>query len=385
MKEGVQAKPVQRAAPRKDGWSALGTVGAPAEDRLASAMGNLETPPPEVSTDTAVEAAVGLFGLRAVSAQELPGERDRNFLIKTLEGEHFVIKVVHPAEDPAVSALQARLLQHLAARGVPAQTVVAPLEGNEPVLRLAASPPVSCLVRCVTYLPGERLATVMPSSARWRELGRFLSGVDLALADLDEPLANRPFLWDIKHATSLRPLVQYIGDPLRRGRVAAILDMFAAEVLPRLAALPSQVIHNDANPQNVLVADDHICGVIDFGDAVNGPVVQELGVAISYQSLGSPWPSLAAIEITRGYHEAFPLSDEELALIPALVATRLALTTVITSWRSALHPGNAAYILRNKATIDANLEVLTDLSAEREVARFVAAIHAAQPSPEEQR
>ncbi len=348
----------------------------------ALAVGNLESPPPAVPTGEAVRLAGDLFGISVETADRLPGERDRNFLLTATDGSRFVMKVVHPAEDPVVSELQARLLDHLATKRIPAQTVIAPGAGREPVLTLAGPPQIRCRVRCVTYLPGRPLEAVGPSRSRWLELGRFLGRLDLALSDFDEPEADRPFLWDVKRAEQLRPLVDHIRDSLRRRRVAAILDAFADDVRPRLPAMRSQVIHNDANPQNVLVAaeqPERISGLIDFGDAVQAPLVQELAVAIAYQSLAEPSPFCAALDITRGYHEVSSLTSEELALIPSLVATRLALTTVITSWRSALHPENAAYIMRNDTTIEANLALITDLCRETETTRFVTTVLDATP------
>lgn len=342
-----------------------------------SAVDNLEEPPPAVSTAEAAQAARELFGLRVEDVQELPGERDRNFLLSTRQGDRFVMKVVHPAEDDAISDFQTRLLVHLASRDVPAQRVVSPIDGREPSLRLDGPPAVECLVRCVTYLPGERLSDAAPTAARWRELGRFLAGVDRALRDFAHPLADRPFLWDLKRADQLRPLVHHVSDPERRRRVAGHLDAFSDTVRPRLETVRSQVIHNDANPQNVLVAaedPDRIGGVIDFGDAVHAPIVQEIAVPIAYQSLRDPTPFCAAVAITRGYHEVCPLDEDELALIPALVATRLALTTVITSWRSALHPENASYIMRNDVTIGANLDLISALLSKDGAARFGAAV-----------
>lgn len=350
-----------------------------------SAIDNLEEPPPAVPRTEAARAARELFGLTVDDVEPLPGERDRNFLLTIRGGDRFVMKVVHPAEDRAISDFQTRLLIHLGARGFPAQRVVWPVDGREPLLRLDGPSAVECLVRCVTYLPGERLSDARTTPGRWRELGRFLARLDRALEDFAHPLADRPFLWDLKRADQLLPLVRHIRDPQRRRRVAGVLEAFTEDVRPRLARLRSQVIHNDANPQNVLVAvddPDQIGGIIDFGDAVYAPIVQEIAVPIAYQSLRGPAPFSAVVEIARGYHERRPLEDEELALIPALVATRLALTTVITSWRSALHPENAPYIMRNDATIEANLNLISGLLSEDGASRFASAVVEHEPLPE---
>src|SRR5580704_11008892 len=227
-----------------------------AAGRSTSAISNLDEPPPVVSTDAVLRAARELFGLSVVNVQPLPGERDRNFRLFGPDGAQFVLKVVHPAEDPEISEMQARLLRHLHERDIPAQTVVSPLEGRDPVMRLDRSSTTACMVRCVTYLAGERLADVEVTATRLRALGRFLARLDLALSDFVEPRADRPFLWDVKRADQLRPLVEHVRDPIRRERVTSILDMFADDVRPRLRSVRSQVIQNDANPQNVLVETD---------------------------------------------------------------------------------------------------------------------------------
>ena len=335
-----------------------------------------------VSADAVVRAARELFGLSVVKVQPLPGERDRNFRLFGPDGAQFVLKVVHPAEDPGISEMQARLLRHLRERDIPAQTVVSPLEGRDPILRVGRSSTTACMVRCVTYLAGERLADVEVTATRLRALGRFLARLDLALSDFVEPRADRPFLWDVKRADQLRPLVEHVRDPIRRQRVTSILDMFADDVRPRLQSVRSQVIQNDANPQNVLVetdAPDRISGVIDYGDTVHAPVAQEVAVAISYQSLDGSRPFSAAVEITRGFHEVMPLDEDELALIPALVATRLAVTTVITAWRSTLHPDNVTYIMRNDAVIEGNLAAVSALYSRTGRHQFADAVLGARP------
>ena len=126
---------------------------------------------------------------------------------------------------------------------------------------------------------------------------------------------------------------------------------------------------------------DRIGGVIDFGDAVHAPVIQEIAVPIAYQSLADPTPFCSAVAITQGYHEVNPLDDDELALIPFLVAMRLCVTTVITSWRSALHPENARYIMRNNETIGANLNLISELLSRDGPARFIEAVINQEPVP----
>ena len=53
-----------------------------------------------------------------------------------------------------------------------------------------------------------------------------------------------------------------------RHQVERVLSRFGKSVGLTLASLPRQVIHNDANPENVLVnTKGVVSGFIDFGDA----------------------------------------------------------------------------------------------------------------------
>ena len=79
-------------------------------------------------------------------------------------------------------------------------------------------------------------------------------------------------------------------------------------MLPRLAALRAQVIHNDYHLYNVLVAPDDqariVTGIIDFGDMVHAPLVGEVATAAAFHMAGSadPFEGPAAVRgrLSRG-------------------------------------------------------------------------------------
>ena len=73
----------------------------------------LDAPPPPASAEDAVALARDHFGLDA-EAKPLTGERDRNFYLRTKDGAEYVLKIVHPGEDPAVTDFQNQALLHLA-------------------------------------------------------------------------------------------------------------------------------------------------------------------------------------------------------------------------------------------------------------------------------
>jgi hydroxylysine kinase len=318
-----------------------------------------------------VEAlARSAFGL-TTRATLLTGERDLNFRLRDAEGRFYVFKVIHPAEPAGVSDLQSRALEHIAAEmpDLPVPHLLRPQDGGlEFLWQTEAHPPRR--VRCLTYLAGQPLHATTSTPLQRQNLGAFLARLDLALRDFDHPHDGHDLLWDIKLAPRARPLLADLADSARRALAEAALDRFSAHVVPALPQLRSQVIHNDFNPHNVLVdpADhDAISGVIDFGDMVRAPLMQDLAVAAAYQIGADGHPLQGIVDMASGFHAVCPLRDEEIELLPDMIGARHALSLAISSWRAARHPGNADYILRNQQAAWTGLQRLQEISRENAI------------------
>jgi Ser/Thr protein kinase RdoA (MazF antagonist) len=224
------------------------------------------------------------------------------------------------------------------------------------------------IVRLFTYLPGLPLHLATRSTDQRRHLGAALARLGLALRGLFHPAAGHDLLWDIKHAPRLRRFLPHIVEPERRALVAAILDRFETEVGPVLPRLRAQIAHADFNPHNVLVdADDHarVAGILDFGDMVHTPLVNDLAVAASYQLSLTGDPLAEAGDLIAGYHAVAPLEPVEIDLLYDLIGARLATTAAITSWRAARYPENREYILRNAPRAWAGLQAFAALPRDR--------------------
>jgi 4-aminobutyrate aminotransferase-like enzyme/Ser/Thr protein kinase RdoA (MazF antagonist) len=319
------------------------------------------------SAAAAQALAVAVFGVDG-SASPLPGERTLNYLLDA-GGDRFVLKLHDPAERDGV-ALEAAALEHLArVGGVP--TAVPTLAGG-PTADVELDGPR--LARLLRWLPGQTWAQTAPHRPpALRELGALVARVDGALAGFRHPAAGRPLRWNLATAvapgTDARALLPHVPDAGRRALAGAALDRFAADVAPRLVALPAQPIHNDANDLNVLVdGDGRVRGLIDFGDLCTAPRVCGLAVACGYAMAlpgegpdGGPFPDpvRAALPLVAGYHAVSPLRPAELELLLDLVRTRLALSVVMAGWQHANDPGND-YLLVSQEPVALALQRLQD-------------------------
>lgn len=243
----------------------------------------MTTQAPNVDQPVAQEIIRRIYGLEG-TLKLLNGERDANFLLRT-EHDAFVLKFINPAEDPTVISFQTQALLHIERHGahLPVPRVLAARNGEFEPTALVHGQPLT--LRAVSYLDGISQNLGKPSVALMRELGTTLAEVNLALKDFQHPAAQRDLLWDVGHAERVRPYLDCLEKD-QLPQVADLLDHHEQQVKPRLATLRAQVIHNDLNPHNVMLdsaTGSRVAAIIDFGDALHAPLINELGTALSYQ------------------------------------------------------------------------------------------------------
>ena len=306
---------------------------------------------PELDLDWVCTIARGHYGLTG-ELVALTGERDRNYrLHSAADGARYMLKVSHPAESALVADFQTQALLHLAATdpGLPVQRIV-PTSNGAPSFVADPGDGLPRVVRLFSYLPGLPMPDAPRSTAQRVNLAGTLARLDRALQDFDHLAAALDLPWDVQRADTVRGLLVHIADPQRRSLAEHALDRFerlAKPVLPRLRAQP---IHNDLNIYNVLVdpADtDHIAGVLDFGDMVRAPLIDDLAVAASYQLGAGGDPLADIVPFVAAYHAVLPLQRAEIDLLFTLMTARLVMVVAISGWRATRYPDNAAYLLRN--------------------------------------
>ncbi|HYN03510.1 MAG TPA: phosphotransferase, partial [Vicinamibacteria bacterium] len=294
----------------------------------------------------AVALARTRYGLEA-TARALPGELDDNFRLEAPDGRLFVLKAMHPARERGLVELQCAALRHLEDRAphLPLPRVV-PTSAGEAVT-LAPGPDGSPrLVFVLTWLTGTTLAETSPRAPETlASLGRLLGEMDAALRDFAHPGAHRDFPWDLSRASWIKGALGQVADPLRRALVERALDRYEAGVVPALSRLRRGVIHGDANDHNVIVGAPRahpreVSGLLDFGDMHHGLLVAEPAVAAAYALLGQEDPLAAAAAVVAGYHAAFPLEEEEIRHLFALVGARLAVSVTSSAVRAQRAPGD---------------------------------------------
>ncbi|MEM7171348.1 MAG: aminotransferase class III-fold pyridoxal phosphate-dependent enzyme [Pseudomonadota bacterium] len=300
----------------------------------------LDRNPPAFAMDSVQTMAQHLFGVEG-DFKSLNSERDQNFRLAARDSR-FVLKISNVDEDPAVVDLQTKGLQHVARVDptVPVPRVVTTKSGQA-WAHVEGPDGAMHMVRLLTYLPGTPLGETSLTPALLRNLGGGLARLDKALRGFTHPAARHELLWDLQQAPRLRPHTASIVDKAERATLEKWLDGFIDDVLPGLARLRGQVIHHDANGNNVVISPDEpneIAGVIDFGDMIHSFMIADPAVSAADLLMGEDMLEPMG-DLIAGFDSVLPLEEEEVDCLFDLVVARCALSIVILAWRNAAPDG----------------------------------------------
>lgn len=315
-----------------------------------------------MTLEEAISVSYRHYGVKA-AAQELKSERDQNFMLIIDGRPKFLLKVANAAEAQSIIDFRVGALRHMerVAPDLPVQRVIQTLGGTD-IFSWSAVDGQIRLCYLLSYLDGVPIGGSVASAEQHTGLGLVAAKMDRALSGFRHAAAGHELLWDLKHAARLRAYLHMTEDPLHRNLASEALDRFDAIAL---APLRHQVIHNDLNPHNVLVWPETgaIAGIIDFGDMVESPLACDVAVACSYLFAKGSDPIAPLCRFLAAYGSVLPMHQDEIAALPVLIATRLAMTVIITNWRASQFPENRDYILRNQKSAVAGLLALAALPA----------------------
>ena len=320
---------------------------------------------PRFSHPEAEQIAHDQFGVDA-SASPLPSDRDQNWLLRVDGRPAWVLKIASAAEDRAVLELQVEMMRRLGACGVPCPSVRS-TEPDEPIATVEGDGRTH-FAWVVSYLPGVPLAEVNPHTpALLKDLGRTLGRVAACLDGVDPPAAHRDLDWEMRRAPgAARRRLDRIADPARRALVERLLDRFERDLAPLRDSLRRSLVHGDANDHNVLVSppvqpERSVIGLLDFGDAAWSYTVADPAIAAAYALLGKSDPIGAMAAVAVGFHDIYPLTEDELAAFFPLVVLRLCLSVSMSADRKRDEPDDA-YLSISEAAAWAALERLDVLT-----------------------
>ena len=185
-----------------------------------------------------------------------------------------------------------------------------------------------------------------PSSSwvLFNQLGNALGLIYHALQEVDHPSFHRTHLWDLAQFPNVTSLITFtMDDPILYDHIVTLQGIYRGMVSKYGDKLPTSLIMGDANDANVIVKDNRVVGLIDFSDAIVTWSVNELAIAMAY-GLVSGSHSNSYVQIVTmiflGYLKHRLLTNEELQMLPMLMATRLATSVMVGAYSISKEPDN---------------------------------------------
>jgi 4-aminobutyrate aminotransferase-like enzyme/Ser/Thr protein kinase RdoA (MazF antagonist) len=328
----------------------------------------LEERQPIVSVARAASLLEEHFAITGVLA-DLPSERDRNLLVRVADRDHAVLKISSAAEDPEVVAMENAAMAHVACTrpDLPVPRIVPSRAGSSSVV-VRGEDDRAHLARLITVVPGVRAEGRTIGKPLAREIGAMAAAVGEALRGFFHPAGGRTIDWDIRRCASLAAHGGRVADVSRR----ALVTRAFARIEPTLVgllSLPAQIHHADVTLTNVLLTDDRITGVVDFGDMHHTATVCDLVASLTSVLRSVPVEHDSVIETAAafldGYQRTRPLEPGEADALGDLVVARLLTTVLVSAWRAEEHPENTEYIVQYDTASWALLEHLVSLDEKK--------------------
>ena len=280
---------------------------------------------------------------------ELPGYVDVNIRLDSTDGRSWVLKISPRTQDRATIRLTEHAMAAVKSSSFLSPRAV-PTSNGEPYATL----PDGSVARLHTWVNGMSYADQGHPPGAACSIGRTAGEIVQCLSAIDTDVHRPDRLWDLRFcADTVAGLSHHLKRADRRSMVDAIVDRVAS--IP-FDDLPVQVIHGDLNTSNLLLQDDAVIGVIDFGDARRTIRISELAIACAYAMLHQDDPVAVASQVCSGFREFSRPSNTEADHLFDLILGRLATSVCIAASLSTDNP-------HQHDTADATWELLARLTS----------------------
>ena len=304
-----------------------------------------------ISESAAQQIALEYFKVYG-TVKALPGEIDFNFKISTHE-KSYILKISRPDTDIDYLTFQDELLKHLEKKAVHLKCPKSfrDLDGNG-IFEYVDTFGFLRKIRLLEWIDGRLFSEINPRTARFGySLGQNCGEITNCLIDFNHNLAKRTFDWDLANALWVEKYLDLFSSK-EYEMVSFFIEKFK-DIQPKYQKLRKSTIHNDANDNNIIVSDDllnpEVEAIIDYGDCVFSQIINDLSVVLAYAMMNFEQPLETSKSIVAGYHEKFPLLDEELEVLFVTTAMRLVISVTKSAINKKLEPDNKYLLISEKS------------------------------------
>ena len=278
-----------------------------------------------------------IFSKKNLSLLKLNSERDKNYLLKINRTTKFVVKISNPLESIKLLEMQDELLIILNQR-VSIKKYI-PKKIHSSIMTYKDELGRKCYVRILKYIEGEMYARIKTSDKLQKSLGFFLGNLSKEFQSMGNPSSFRNFQWDPSNIDWIDRFVNvFKGD--QKSIINNTLDEYINFFIKNKNNIRYSLTHGDANNYNLVVKNNKIIGLIDYGDMIFAPTINDLAIALAYALMNQQNLYSTLKNIIKNYHQQFPITFHEFFSLMTLVKCRLIITVVMATKQRNKFPNN---------------------------------------------
>lgn len=280
------------------------------------------------------------FRLSEISIKGLNGYANVNYLISSLEGK-YIFKIYTDISLQETIEAENQMLLHLKTKKITA--IPEPVSfANGDFSKLMVLEGENYLCRLLTFVEGTFLGDAELNGDLVQSLGNYMANLNVALKDFDHVAYRaKKTNWDLHYVTHNKVYIKHIPSAQKRNLVTYFFKQYEQLVTPCLQDLRMSCIHGDFNEWNILLGDNKVTGVIDFGDASHTQLINELAIATTYICYLSEQPLEFTTSLLTSYHQVLPLQEKEVEILYWLIAMRLCTSVCNSAYAKVRDPKNS--------------------------------------------
>ena len=304
--------------------------------------------PPKINKKKLIKWLIDNYNFtykKKISLKELNSERDKSFLLSINNISKFVIKISNKFESKKFLELQDYVIKSLNKKSSIKKIIPKVIHRKIKTFIDEINSP--CFVRILSYIEGKMYADSKNTIDLECSLGSYAGILSKELQNLGHEAAFRRFEWD---PSSLDWIKNYINlfKSNRKKIIQNNLNEYICFVKKNKSNLRYSLTHGDVNNYNLVVSNNKIIGLLDYGDMIFAPTINDLAICLAYALMNKKnlYDSLKTIILN--YHNQFPLTFNEIFSLMTIVKCRLTITVIMAEKQIKKFPKNKYLVISQK-------------------------------------
>ncbi len=268
---------------------------------------------------------------------KLNSERDINFIISIKNKKKYILKISNPSEKIDILKYQDRLIKHLR-KNINLKEYI-PQIFHKKLIKFLDKKNRECFVRLLSYIDGTMYGDIKSNDKIEKSLGSLLGNTSIQLKSFVDPIGLRKFIWDPSNINWIKKDIN-IFTGKNKSILLNIYSEYEKYVKNNLKNLRYSITHSDPNNYNLVVKNNKITGLLDYGDSIYAPSINDLAICLSYALMNNQNIYTTLKNIIFEYHKKFRINQDEIYSLISLCKSRLMITVVMAKKQRIKYPSN---------------------------------------------